>query len=88
MVWSHDHSPRFSYGRDFRPRGFFSYSPMFWQDPMATARARSDSRAARVETRARAEGEAEASKNFMMVGGAILGTVAVGALVFMAAKKQ
>lgn len=81
MVWSHEHSPRFSYARDFRPRGYFSYAPMF--DPWAASRARSS----RAESRARAEGEAGATRQMMMVGGAILGTVAVGALVLMAAKK-
>lgn len=63
---------------------------MFWSDSSVDARSRAmaEARTARAETRARSEGEAEASKNFMMVGGAILGTVAVGALVFMAAKKN
>ena len=35
MVWSHEHSPRFSYVRDGRPRGVFSYAPAFWADPWA-----------------------------------------------------
>ena len=80
MVWSHDHSPRFSYGRDFRPQGVFSYAPAFWGRPQAGGVARAE--------KARSEGEdAGRREMFMMVGGA-LGVVAVGALVWMAAKKQ
>lgn len=82
MTWGHAHMPRFSYARDFRPSGVFSYSPAFWGAPM---RDRSSSRAARVE--GENKGEAEGRKQAMMVGGTILGVVAVGALVWMAAKK-
>ena len=46
---------------------------------------RDRSRTARVE--GEAKGEAEGRKQSMMVGGTILGVVAVGALVWMAAKK-
>ncbi len=84
MVWSHEHSPRFSYGRDFRPRGVFSYSPAFWANPHAAMAQRSRSRA----RNARAEGEDDGRKQMMMTGGIVLGVVAVGALVWMAAKKQ
>lgn len=80
MVWGHAHQPRFSYARDFRPSGVFSYSPAFWGAP-----ARGRARAARTE--GEIKGEAEGRKQAMMVGGTILGVVAVGALVWMAAKK-
>ena len=79
MVWSRDHSPRFSYVRDGRPRGVFSYSPFSWRSPSRRQPERS--------SKARAEGEDAARKEMMMYGGAALGVVAVGALVWMAAKK-
>jgi hypothetical protein len=79
MVWSHEHSPRFSYVRDFRPRGVFSYAPAMWGHPRA--------RDAHAKEEGIKEGEQTAQKQMMMVGGAILGVVAVGALVYMAAKK-
>jgi hypothetical protein len=87
MVWSHDHSPRFSYGRDFRPRGVYSYGPGFWADPMAAASARR-SRTTEVAERARASGEQAGRNEMFMIGGAILGTVAVGALILLVAKKN
>lgn len=80
MVWSHEHSPHFSYARDARPRGYFSYAPAFWSQGPA--------RAARAEEHGRKEGFAEANKQMLIVGGAILGTIAVGAIVVMAAKKR
>ena len=79
MVWGFAHRPRFSYVRDFRPSGVFSYSPAFWPAPRREAR--------RGGTRWEDRGKAEGHKQAMMVGGTILGVVAVGALVFMAAKK-
>lgn len=82
MTWGHDHSPRFSYVRDFRPRGVFSYSPAFWSNPHAGR-----ARAAGAKESGIREGEEAARKQMMMTGGAVLGIVAVGALVWMAAKK-
>lgn len=73
MAWGHSHRPRFSYARDFRPSGVFSYSPAFWRAP-------------RRDPQARAKGEEEGRKQAMMVGGTILGVVAVGALIWIAAK--
>ena len=80
MVWGHEHSPRFSYVRDFRPRGVFSYSPAFWGSA-------NRSRAAHAKEEGVKQGEDAAKKQMMMVGGGILGVVAVGALIYIAAKK-
>ena len=79
MVWGHAHSPRFSYHGDFRPSGVFSYAPAFWgRSPL---KRRGD------KAQDLLKGEESGRKEMMMVGGAILGAVAVGALVWMAAKK-
>jgi hypothetical protein len=82
MVLPHGHHSRFSYGRDFRPNGLFSYSPAFWGAPR---RDRARSEAAKAE--GMMAGEVAGRNQAMMVGGAILGVIAVGALVWVAAKK-
>jgi len=73
------HRSRFSYGRGYGPSGVFSYSPVFWGNPY------------RSRARGRAEGvmigEQKGMKEALMVGYAIAGVVAVGALIWMAAKK-
>ena len=78
MVGRHSRSPRFSYVRDFSSNIPFSYSPMF--------RGRGP-RAGAVAARAEQKGENEGRKQAFMVGGAVLGVVAVGALIYIAAKK-
>lgn len=79
MTWDHEHSPRFSYGRDAHPRGVFSYSPAFQSRPRDRMQSAS--------LRSRIIGEAQGHKDAMMVGGAILGVVAVGALLMMASRR-
>ena len=69
------HSPRFSYVRDFKPR-MFSYAE--WARPRVERRVQSNMAARAVN---------ESTKQAMMVGGAVLGVVAIGALVYIAAKK-
>ena len=68
----HHNSPsRFSYARDFRP-SVFSYGPRAWP-----------ARHARV---VKETAPTDTSKQAMIAGGVVLGMVAVGALVWMAAK--
>ena len=84
MVFEHrrDRTPRFSYSRDSRPNGVFSYSPAFWGNPHAPRE-----RAAAAKTQGFLQGEDAGKKQAMMFGGVALGVVAVGALIYIAAKK-
>lgn len=81
MVGGHrERSPRFSYGMDFHPSGVFSYQPSFW--PQQRPHGGSSRVAATLK------GKEMGKKEMLMIGGAVLGVVAVGALVWMAAKKN
>ena len=76
MVWGHDHSPRYNYHSDYKPRGVYSYSPQFWR------------RAAGGRMPSAVLPADESMRTAVYVGAGALGLVAVGSLIYLMARKQ